>query len=207
MRTGGRALVETTFSLDIRPLVRAGAVRDNVHADGKMRFRPDDDDDALTIAFEVSTRDRANCWMRMRGTITDWWSGKRRDIDDEISLTTAALPCGRKWWFICPDLGVRVRELYLPAGARHFQSRQAYNLAYETEHLDDRERAWRRRANVRAGFVRHMGRSAKSKERRCRAGGERKTIVEPIGGGVCEAGPARQSYPSWVIAASWRQRA
>ena len=25
MRTGGRALVETTFSLDIRPLVRAGA--------------------------------------------------------------------------------------------------------------------------------------------------------------------------------------
>ena len=33
---------------------------------------------------------------------------------------------------------------YLPAGARHFRSRQAYDLAYETEHLDDRERAWRR---------------------------------------------------------------
>jgi hypothetical protein len=33
------------------------------------------------------------------------------------------------------------------------------------------------------------------------------TIVEPVGGEVCEAGPARQSYPSWVIAASWRQRA
>ena len=43
MRTGGRALVETTFSLDIRPLVRAGAIRDDVHADGKMRFGPDDD--------------------------------------------------------------------------------------------------------------------------------------------------------------------
>ena len=34
--------------------------------------------------------------------------------------------------------------LYLPDGARHFLSRQAYNLAYETEGLDDRERAWRR---------------------------------------------------------------
>jgi hypothetical protein len=33
------------------------------------------------------------------------------------------------------------------------------------------------------------------------------TIVEPVGGEVCEAGPATQSYPSWVIAASWRQRA
>ena len=40
MRTGGRALVETTFSLDIRPLVRAGAIRDDVHADGKMKFGP-----------------------------------------------------------------------------------------------------------------------------------------------------------------------
>ena len=37
-----------------------------------------------------------------------------------------------------------MRKLYLPAGARHFRSRQAYDLAYETEHLDDRERAWRR---------------------------------------------------------------
>jgi hypothetical protein len=29
-------------------------------------------------------------------------------------------------------------------GARHFRSRQAYDLADETEHLDDRELAWRR---------------------------------------------------------------
>ena len=61
-----------------------------------------------------------------------------------ISLATAPLPCGRKWFFICPALGVRARALYLPGGARYFRSRQAYNLAYETEHLDDRERAWRR---------------------------------------------------------------
>jgi hypothetical protein len=32
-----------------------------------MRFGADDDD-ALTIAFEVSTRDRANCWLRVRYT-------------------------------------------------------------------------------------------------------------------------------------------
>ena len=41
-------------------------------------------------------------------------------------------------------LGVRARALYLPRGARYFRSRRAYDLAYETEHLDDRERAWRR---------------------------------------------------------------
>ena len=142
MRTGGRALVETTFSLEIRPLVRAGAIRDDVHADGKMRFGPDDD--ALTIAFEVSTRDRANRWIRVTCTIFNERSGKRCDIDDKISLATTPLPCGRKWWFICPVLGVRARALYLPRGARYFRSRRAYDLAYETEHLDDRERAWRR---------------------------------------------------------------
>ena len=143
MRTGGRALVETAFSLDIRPLVRAGAIRDDVHADGKRGFGPDDD--ASGIAFEVSTLDRANRWIWVRCIIVNGWSGKRCDIDDKFSLTTSRAGfAGRKWWFICPDLGVRVRELYLPAGARHFQSRQAYNLAYETEHLDDRERAWRR---------------------------------------------------------------
>jgi hypothetical protein len=37
----------------------------------------------------------------------------------------------------------------LPAEARHFRSRQAYDLAYETEHLDDRERAWRRMRKCR----------------------------------------------------------
>ena len=142
MRTGGRALVETTFSLDIRPLVRAGAIRDDVHADGN--FRPDDDD-ALTIAFEVSTLHRANRWIRVRCTIINEWSGQRRDIDDEISLATVRHPGGgRRWCFVCPAQGCRVRKLYLPAGARDFRSRRAYDLAYETEHLDDRERAWRR---------------------------------------------------------------
>ena len=101
MRTGGRALVESTFSLDIRLLVRAGAIRDDVHIDGEMKSP----DGALAIAFEVSTRDRANCWMRMRGTITNWWS-ERRDIDDKISLATVRHPGGgRRWCFVCPAQG------------------------------------------------------------------------------------------------------
>ena len=48
-----------------------------------------------------------------------------------------------------PAQGWRVRELYLPAGARRLPYRQAYDLAYETEHLDDRERAWRRARKCR----------------------------------------------------------
>jgi hypothetical protein len=152
MQTDGRALVEATFSLDIRPLVRAGAIRDDVRVDGVMRFgaADADDDDVRTIAFEVSTRDPARCWLRLRCTVINRWTNKQREIDDEIRLTTSRAGfVGRQWLFVCPALGVRVRELYLPDGARHFRSRQAYDLAYETEHLDDRERAWRRVRKLR----------------------------------------------------------
>ena len=45
-----------------------------------------------------------------------------------------------------------MRKLYLPDGARHFLSRQAYNLAYENEHLDDRE--WPGGACANAGAAR-----------------------------------------------------
>ena len=41
-----------------------------------------------------------------------------------------------------PRGGGCVSSTCLPGPA--FPSRQAYDLAYETEHLDDRERAWRR---------------------------------------------------------------
>ena len=157
MRTGGRALVESSFPLDIRPLVRGGAIRDDIHVEGEMKFGPPDDDDdddddygVSGIAFEVSTLDHANRWIRVRCTVTNLWSGKQREINDEIHLTTSRAGfAGRKWWFVCPGLGVRARALYLPEGARYFRSRQYYDLAYETEHLDDRERAWRRVRKLR----------------------------------------------------------
>jgi hypothetical protein len=49
-----------------------------------MRFGVVDDDDYDTraIAFEVSTLNHASRWIRLRCTITNLWSGKRREIDD-----------------------------------------------------------------------------------------------------------------------------
>ena len=75
------------FSLHIQPLVRAGVIRDGVHTRGEMKFRFPEAD-AFIIAFEVSTRDRANRWIQVRGTITDTWSGTPRDFDHKIYLAT-----------------------------------------------------------------------------------------------------------------------
>ena len=145
MRTGGRALVETTFSLDIRPLVRAGAIRDDVHADGKMKFGPPT---TTTLSpspsrCRPSTARIAGCGCAAPSPIGGPASGATSTTKFP-SPQSATRAVGGEWCFVCPAQGWRVRKLYLPAGARHFRSRQAYDLAYETEHLDDRERAWRR---------------------------------------------------------------
>jgi hypothetical protein len=48
---------------------------------------------SLSPLVSRSARDRANCWMRVQGTIPDWWDG-RRDVDDEFSLDTVRHPGG-----------------------------------------------------------------------------------------------------------------
>ena len=64
------------MSLGIRPLVRKGGIRDDIHAIGTIGFGPDDEDDdnyhygVSGIAFEVSTLDHANRWIRLRCTFT-----------------------------------------------------------------------------------------------------------------------------------------
>ena len=40
---------------------------------------------------------------------------------------------GRRWWFVCPFTRQWVRALYLPSGARHWASRHAYRLTYQSQ--------------------------------------------------------------------------
>ncbi len=47
---------------------------------------------------------------------------------------------GRRWWMICPRLGVQVCKLYLPPGGDKFESRRALDLAYHSQSLLKRDR-------------------------------------------------------------------
>ena len=40
---------------------------------------------------------------------------------------------GERYWFCCPVSGMRVRVLYLPAGAQRWGSRHAYKLTYQSQ--------------------------------------------------------------------------
>jgi hypothetical protein len=65
--------------------------------------------------------DRANRWIRVRCTTINEWSGKRRDIDNKISLTTVRHPGGgRRWCFVCqaPRQGPPITSSSNPISAR-----------------------------------------------------------------------------------------
>ncbi|HEY1430482.1 MAG TPA: hypothetical protein VGF39_02475 [Stellaceae bacterium] len=69
-----------------------------------------------------------------------------RIVTDRIQLTwTAPTYGGRRWWFLCPSTAYRTTKLFLPDGAWHFRSRQAYRLGYACQR-DDRFGRLQRRA-------------------------------------------------------------
>lgn len=53
---------------------------------------------------------------------------------------------GRRHYFICPSLGIRCEVLHYFDG--RFASRQAHNLAYDSQSQDDLGRAYRRKAKI-----------------------------------------------------------
>jgi hypothetical protein len=60
---------------------------------------------------------------------------------------------GVRWWFVCPQTGVRCRVLYLQKGRDQFLSRSALNASYESQRKQkiDRTLARARRLRDRLG--------------------------------------------------------
>jgi hypothetical protein len=98
----------------------------------------------------TKARDPWDGWLHLRYSIADYWTGENVEIDDTLRLTTTepANIGGRRWWFVCPRTNGRCRLLYLPLGAHHFRSRQAYRLGYAVERLGKYDRALRRVAKL-----------------------------------------------------------
>ena len=88
-------------------------------------------------------------WVRLRYDATN----HREDVvhvDDRIDIVSMAQPYGgRRWWFVCPYLGCRVKALFLPEGATRFASRQKWRLTYQSSRLSPEDRALATEQNIR----------------------------------------------------------
>jgi hypothetical protein len=57
---------------------------------------------------------------------------------------------GIRWWFRCPETGLRAAKLYLPLGGRRFKSRQAYGLVHDSRQMSKVTRQSRRITGIAA---------------------------------------------------------
>jgi hypothetical protein len=146
--SGGRPTVESALRLDIDDMMQWRGIRAFARLAGEMRFNFYGDD--IDVKFESHAGDPWNSWLRLRYSMTEYWTGEEIEIDDQIYLA-ASRPHfgGLRWWFVCPRLNRRVRKLYLPLGGRHFWSRRAYRLAYESQRGTAIDRAHRGQAKIK----------------------------------------------------------
>ncbi|MDQ4000204.1 MAG: hypothetical protein M3283_04185 [Actinomycetota bacterium] len=84
-------------------------------------------------------------------------SAEREDVKEPVPLEWT--PCnfgGERPWFLCPGLkcGQRVAVLYGPG--KYFLCRYCYDLRYESQREDKKDRALKRARKIR----RHLGESA-----------------------------------------------
>ncbi len=95
---------------------------------------------SISISVDtMSNYPHARLWY----TVTDSWSGEKRDKDYKVELDTT--PCyfgGKRWWFICPlvvngsSCGRRARTLY--KGGDYFGCRVCQRLCYSAQNENHR---------------------------------------------------------------------
>lgn len=95
-----------------------------------------------SISISVDTMSdypHARLWY----TVTDGWTGEKRDKDYKVELVST--PChfgGKRWWFICPLVvngyvcGRRARTLY--KGGDYFGCRVCQRLCYSAQNENHR---------------------------------------------------------------------
>jgi ABC transporter substrate binding protein len=85
--SGGRPTVEQALRLDIDRMIGWGGIQAGAHITGEMRF--DFYDDQIDVTFESRVGDPWNSWLRLRYTMTEYWSGDELEIDDKIFALAA----------------------------------------------------------------------------------------------------------------------
>jgi hypothetical protein len=128
-----KAAVEDGLTLSISALMGKGALVPGRITAGTWAWHYGDGDAFAKIGYVADMRTPDAAILRLS------YSAQGHPVDDVIRLVwTSPRYGGRRWWFLCPvDIRQqrpprRAAKLYLPPGARHFGSRQAHGLTYQS---------------------------------------------------------------------------
>ena len=148
-RGGGRPTTESGLTLNLSTLLRDRLFRSRCAWSGSIVWTNTKTGERVgSISYEAHLGEDSGR-VRLHYTTTRW-DGEKHSSDYWVSLETTPQPFGgRRWWFICPRIGVRAAKLYLPNWAFTFASREAYRLAYASQREPAHDRALRRAFKLR----------------------------------------------------------
>jgi hypothetical protein len=145
-RFSKKTTTEECHSLDIRELHREGLLKPG------CRFRSSwsraGEETASIRGFAY--RDQVVLSYRHRGGLGGEWE----DVEEPVSLEWT--PCnfgGERPWFICPGVACRRRVAVLYGRGKYFLCRHCYDLSYQSQREDKKDRSLRRARKIRV----HLG--------------------------------------------------
>ncbi len=137
-----KTTTEECHSLDVRDLHRKGLLRPGIRFRSSWSRAGRETGSIRGFVY----RDRVVLSYRHRSGLGGEW----KDVKEPVALEWT--PCnfgGERPWFICPGVacGRRVAVLYGPG--RYFLCRHCYDLRYESQREDKKDRALRRAQKIR----------------------------------------------------------
>ena len=147
-RARQRACLEHGVKLDINRLVRQGVLGPNrVASPARIDWTNTyTGEEVASGTITADTEGPDEGWLRIRiGELTQ-------------RIELCAMPRhfgGRQWYFRCPTTQRRCSVLWMPPGARHFCSRQAWRkqVAYATQFASPVDRAYRGQAKIKSRLI------------------------------------------------------
>jgi hypothetical protein len=136
-------LVEDGLTLNVDQLIKARILIPGSRTSGRIDWsRAGEPAGAVRYESQLAL---PNAYLRLYFTVSDPVRGESHSIEQEIRLTTTRVHFGGvRWWFVCPQSGVRVGRLHLPPGATQFAARRAHGLRYACQTENPSRRATRR---------------------------------------------------------------
>lgn len=150
-RHGHHTSVESCLSLDAARWMRERLLREGIVHSGSWRWTYSDGESS-SIGYTVDTRHLEAGILRLQYTLRK----SREQFDYPVRLqTTRPQFGGLRWWFTCPlflagrPCGRRVQKLFLPPRGNYFGCRHCFNLIYQSQREDAKNRALTKAQNIR----------------------------------------------------------
>src|SRR5687768_13892202 len=139
-RYGGRPTADMSKKIDLAWMIRTEKATPGQWISGSLNWSCGGEH-AGSVSYTANMEETFDSYLRL-----NFWRGSgnsREHVEQKIRLVfTEPHYGGRRWWMVCPYKGVRVAKLYLPNGGDRFASRLAWRLAYNSQRVAHRDRAF-----------------------------------------------------------------